>query len=70
MLAAKMDMGRMLSGRCGREAKYPLAVRILVRQPAGNQPVKYTIEGYAIERRKSKGEFNFIMFQRGWRSPQ
>ena len=63
-------MGRMLPGRCGRETKYPVVVRILVRQPTGNQPVKHTIECYAIERRISKPKFNFIVFQRCWCSPQ
>ena len=60
----------MLPGRCGRKTKDPVAIGILVRQPAGNQPVKHTIEGYAIERRKTKSKFNFIVFQRCRRSPQ
>ena len=65
-----MDMGRMLPGHCGRKTKYPVAVRILVCQPAGNQPVKNAIEGYAIERGRSKRKLDFIVLQRCWRLPQ
>ena len=61
MLATEMNVRRVLANRCCRKAEDPLRIRIPVRQPARNQPVKYTIERNAINRRLTERQLDLTV---------
>ncbi len=63
MLTAEMNVCRMLSSRSGRKAKHPMGVRILVCQSALDQPVKDTIEGYAVKRQSTQSQLDLVVRQ-------
>ena len=64
VLATKMDMRFMLA-RCGcRKAKDPVNIRILVRQPAFNQPIENAVKRHPIQRWSPQIQLDFIVRKR------
>jgi len=65
-----MDMRLVFAGGSRREAIYPAGIGVLVRKPAGRQPVEHAVEGDTVDRNAAQGQFDFAVRERRRRRAQ